>query len=176
MDTSGTTVSSTLFEKGIEDILSLDSNLDLLLMKMHKILDQSARKAALSATASEETSGARGRLADMSLIDLIQALGPSQKTVRITIKSNHQPGTPLAIFLDRGRIVNARLGELGGAEAVYRALSWTDGTWIIEPLPPEKLPEPNNDLSNESILMEGCRLMDESIRRGQLFCENTGGQ
>ena len=33
-----------------------------------------------------------------------------------------------------------------------------------EPVPADELPEPNNELPNESILMEGCRLLDEGLR------------
>ena len=97
----------------------------------------------------------------MNLIDLLQAMGPSRRTVRIVINSDEQE---LIIYLDEGAIVYAKCDELEGAEAVYEGLSWKDGTWSAQPVSPSSIPEANNDYSNESILMEGCRLLDERTR------------
>ena len=110
---------------------------------------------------SFEENGARGRLEDMNLIDLLQAMGPSRKTVRIAVNSGERE---LVIYLDEGAIVYARCEEYEGAEAVYEGLSWKDGTWSAQPVSAASIPEPNNDYSNESILMEGCRLLDERAR------------
>ena len=59
---------------------------------------------------------------------------------------------------------NGDSGEKTGAEAVYEAIQWVDGQWKVETINPEDLPAPNNDASNESILMEGCRRLDEKSR------------
>jgi hypothetical protein len=75
----------------------------------------------------------------------------------------------LTVCLDAGRIVFAAFDDLAGAEAVYEGLTWTEGAWHVEPVTPEDLPAPNNDLSNEAILMEGCRLIDERVRAGRLL-------
>jgi hypothetical protein len=143
-----------LLDRGIEDILLLEDNLDLL---VSKILKLKGRKNLLASRTS-------GRLADMNLIDLIQALGPARKTVRITIQPGHSRDVKLTIYLDRGDIVFAEFEGLTGAAAVYEALAWNDGTWSIKPVNPKDIPPANNDLANEYILMEGCRLMDERSR------------
>ncbi|MDD4052355.1 MAG: DUF4388 domain-containing protein, partial [candidate division Zixibacteria bacterium] len=120
-------------------------------------------------TGAVRTAGARGRLADMNLIDLIQALGPGRKTVRITVQAD-KPGTPtLTICMDRGKIIQAELQDRVGAEAVYEGLTWADGSWLAEPTTAEELPEPNIQESNESLLMEGCRLLDERVKAGHLL-------
>lgn len=187
---------TSLLEQGIEDILPIDSSLDLLVVKMQKIqavlqAKQKQREAA------DHKSGATGRLADMNLIDLLQALGPSRKTARITVTPGRtiDPATDptstdtttgaaaanpvadraraandrLILYLDRGAIIFAEYRGKTGADAVYETLGWTDGYWTVEPIPREGLPAPNNDLSNESILMEGCRLLDERLHTGKLF-------
>ncbi|HPM38342.1 MAG TPA: DUF4388 domain-containing protein [candidate division Zixibacteria bacterium] len=208
-----------LLEKGIEDILPVDAGLDLLVVKMQKIQAVLQAKQKQRETADHK-SGATGRLADMNLIDLLQALGPSRRTARITVtpgpsaaraddsrpglepdprggfsdnsragrsgdaaSAGSTPGRPdrrpdqkdrrlndhLILYLDRGAIVFAQYRDKIGAEAVYETIGWADGYWSVEPVSREALPAPNNDLSNESILMEGCRLLDERLHAGKLF-------
>ena len=165
VESSAATQLTGLLEKGIEDILSIDANPDLLIAKMQKI------QAALEenrGSSSNHKSGTTGRLSDMNLIDLLQALGPSRKSVKIVISPNIEDACELTLYLNRGAIIYAACGSNTGADAVYEAIGWTDGTWIVEPVQPDEFPEPNNELSNESILMEGCRLLDERVRSGQL--------
>lgn len=156
-----------LLERGIEDVIPVDDNLDLLVTKVRKF--QVRTHQGKSDIDAGPSSGARGRLADMNLIDLIQALGPGRKTVRITIQADTPESPTLAIHLDNGRIVHAETEELDGAAAIYEGLAWTDGSWLVEPVTGEELPEANIHESNESLLMEGCRLLDERVKTGHLL-------
>ncbi len=168
MDSSATSDLTSLLERGIEDIVALDGNFDLLTAKLVKI--QAHIQAEVKETPEgEQIGGSRGRLSDMNLIDLLQALGPSRKTVRIAITPGSSEGEKLVIYLDQGNIIFAQFEGKTGPEAVYEGITWTDGTWTVEPVPAESLPESNNKLPNESILMEGCRLLDEKVRTGQLL-------
>ncbi len=151
---------TSLFERGIEDIIPLESSLDMLAVKLRKLrirMDQKANQVK----ATSGGAGTSGNLRDMNLIDLLQALGPGGRTVRIKVTSGD---SDLLLYLNHGRIVYAEGCERFGAEAVYEALSWIDGKWVVEPIDEEDLPPANNDLPNESILMEGCRLLDETGR------------
>nr|MBN2277356.1 DUF4388 domain-containing protein [candidate division Zixibacteria bacterium] len=168
-DTSSISRLTGLLERGVEDIIARDNNLDMLVTKISKFQARSKTRVNKSDEVAGGTSGARGRLADMNLIDLLQALGPSLKTVKISVINSAAEGDRLTIYLDRGSLSFAQLRDLVGAEAVYEGLTWGDGIWTVEPIGPESLPAPNNDLSNESILMEGCRLMDEKLKSGQLL-------
>lgn len=159
---------TSLFDQGIEDIIANDINLDFLVIKMQKIQARLEAKARERGEAPEHPSGAHGRLVDMNLIDLLQALGPSRKTVRIAVTSSIN-NDKLTMYLRHGDIIFAHLGDKLGADAVYDSLGWSTGTWVVEPVGEENLPEMNNELSNESILMEGCRLIDERVREGQLL-------
>ncbi len=154
----------SLLDMGIEDIVDIDGSMDMLITKIKKA---SARKdlsinEALASSEKGSTSG--GRLSDMDLVDLLQALGPSRRTVRITIDSKSADTLPLVMCLDHGRLTYAKMGKIEGQDAVSEAMSWRDGTWQIEQVTFEDLPEPNNHTPNEAILMEGCRRLDESGR------------
>jgi hypothetical protein len=153
-----------LLETGIEDIIDLDGSIDLLMVKIKKIRTQLEAESKKAKETSEPQSGSRGNLSDMNLIDLLQALGPSQRTAKITVKSEGASPETLLMYLAQGQITFATLGNLIGAEAIHKALEWKVGTWLVEPITEEMLPEQNNTLPNESILLEGCRLMDESTR------------
>jgi DNA-binding response OmpR family regulator len=160
--TSDTSQLTTLFEKGIEDILSNDGNLDFLVIKMKKIQARLEEQARQRGEAPAPATGARGRLMDMNLIDLLQALGPSRKTAKITVTSS--TGGELTLYLHHGVVEYAEQGGLSGADAVYDALGWSSGSWQVEPIDEQSLPKPNNTMTNESLLIEGCRLLDEKQR------------
>ncbi|MBU8933205.1 MAG: DUF4388 domain-containing protein [candidate division Zixibacteria bacterium] len=160
---------TNLLEQGIEDVLAIDVGPDLLVAKMQKIhasLEDRRRKVE---TLPSQTTGTIGRLADMNLVDLLQALGPSRKTAKVSVSPNIAEEGELTIYLNNGVICYARYLDKLGAEAIYEAIGWTDGTWVVGPVSHRNLPEPNNTLSTESILLEGCRLMDEKAKSGQLL-------
>ncbi len=159
-DTYVTSQMTAFLEKGIEDLIAIDNNLSLLVTKIRKVRSRIESQATgrLSQTASAPATGAVGNLLDMNLIDLLQALGPSRRTVKLIVSDGK---SELTMYLSQGQIVSARLGDKVGAEAVYDGLAWTSGFWNIQSIPPTEIPPPNNEYSNESILMEGCRRLDE---------------
>ena len=159
-DGSLATQMSPLLEKGIEDIFPVGDNLNILIIKMRKIQSRIEEKAKERGELVEKQ-GAGGSLVDMNLIDLLQALGPSRKTVKLIVTSQKKK---LTLFLNQGTIVYAESDGLRGPDAVYAALAWTDGTWKTMTITPDSIPEPNTFSSNESILMEGCRRLDEMSR------------
>lgn len=151
---------SLLLEMGVEDILPAGDNLNILLVKMKKIQARVEEKARERGELVQQQ-GAAGSLDDLNLIDLLQALGPSRKTVKLIVTSEKQK---LILYLNQGTIVHAEAGGVTGPDAVYAALSWTNGNWKTQTIAPESIPEPNTFSTNESILMEGCRRLDELSR------------
>jgi hypothetical protein len=97
----------------------------------------------------------------MNVIDLLQAMGPTGKTARLSVTGQ---GQQLTIYLKEGQITYAECEDVVGAEAVYCALGWRKGVWSLESVAPEDIPDPNVSHTNEGILLEGCRRLDESIR------------
>jgi len=155
-----------ILEKGVEDIIAHQNSLDFLITKLNKF--RAKRESANAGRRGDNAGepGAHGHLADMNIIDLIQALGPGLKTVRISVQPAVQGAGELVLYLNQGAIVYAGLDELAGVEAIYEGLTWTDGVWSIESVPQTDIPHPNIEAPNESILMEGCRLLDERTRAG----------
>jgi len=155
-----------LLNDGVEDLIALGDNLDMLISKIHKVI---SKKSERGANEGGKQAGARGSLSEMNLIDLLQALGPSLKTVKIEVQTGGDDSNSLVIYLNRGHIEYAELGGLSGPDAVYESMTWSDGKWVVKPVDEKAIPPANNDQTNESILMEGCRLIDEKLRSGKLL-------
>ena len=155
---------TNLFEMGIRDVQTFEVNLDLLINGLRKCAEESREKNASQQIVSDSYGGTQGRLSDMNLIDLLQALGPSRKTVKLFVTNDDNPDDRLLLYLDQGAIRFAELDQKIGAEAVCEAITWCEGSWLVQPVTSEELPEANNELPNEHILMEGCRLLDEATR------------
>jgi len=149
-----------LLEWGIDDILDCECDPDHVTLKVNK----SWARVKISANSKDTDNrqiASRGSLQDMNLIELLQVLGTSGRTTRIRVVSSAGPQHTLEICLKRGQIVYAQMDDLQGVEAIYVGITWDRGTWSMEPI--SDLPEhkENNQLSNEAILLEGCRLLDE---------------
>jgi hypothetical protein len=147
---------ASLFEEGIEDIVVLDDNFNILLDRIRR---SEIKISARGKRAEEIVRGGstyQGRLADMTLVDLLNVLGPSRKTVRVAVQPDDPDASILVLYLDRGQIGFAERNDSTGAEAIYPALDWTQGSWTVESVATEDLPPTNCSLSNELILMQGC--------------------
>ncbi len=150
-----------MFTLGIEDIISLDSNLEFLIAKLRKIqveLDEEYKEKN-DTTTSQNT---HGLLSDIDLIDIIQMMGGSNRTAKLSVIETQNSDAELLVFFEKGKIIFASYENKVGADAVYQAIGWKDGCWNIQAVNQSELPKQNNDLPNESILMEGCRLLDEA--------------
>ena len=155
------TALAPVIEMGVEDILSNEGNIELLIAKLRKLQNEITEHASQKIEIAD-ASGTKGLLKDMDLIDLIQVMGSGKRTLKLTVTSETNSEFPLMLFMDKGNIVFAQYADNLGPEAVYKAISWKDGSWRVESCESDDIPEHNNDLSNESILMEGCRLLDET--------------
>lgn len=78
-----------------------------------------------------------GHLDDRPLADLIRTLRVQRKSGRLQIEYEEAPA---AFFFEDGQLVDARLGTLGGLEALMAALSLPGGSFNFNPLvrPPER--------------------------------------
>ncbi|MBI5886933.1 MAG: DUF4388 domain-containing protein [Deltaproteobacteria bacterium] len=103
--------------------------------------------------------GVKGRLRDMSLIDVIQIFNAERRTAAIHLGGELGYGT---VYMDSGNIVHAAHRDLKGAEAFYQLLAWQDGEFEVEPdieAPEQTITEPP-----ESVILEGLRRLDEGSR------------
>ncbi len=101
-----------------------------------------------------------GTIGEVPLPDLIQLFSTSKKTGTLVIRVGAVEGK---LHLDKGRIVYATVSNAPGLKplkAVFRILSWQDGTFELLGPEPHNFPETIN-MSTEHILMEGLRQIDE---------------
>ncbi len=98
----------------------------------------------------------QGSLEELSIPDLIQLVSAGAKTGVFELRRGQQTGQ---IYLNRGRIVDAAVGELQGDEAVFALLLWQEGEFAF--LPGAEHPTVTVQMSNSNLLMEGARRIDE---------------
>lgn len=165
-DTSPT-ITLDLLDAGFDDVFTQPFDFDIISARLTK----SVRSMAGRGDASETPGGFTADFKAFSFVELIQALGQSLKTVRISLRSD--TGTIAEIHLRSGRIVHAVCGRLKGVEAVYEVIAWRDdGSFTVEPQ--DHSPPDNVFLSNEAILMEGCRMLDETTSSGKSTVRSDG--
>ncbi len=97
-----------------------------------------------------------GNLQDMGVVDLIQTIDLGHKSGVIHIERPDDEGD---IYFSDGRLVDAETRSRKGADAIYRMLVWSEGTFEIEFKPIER--SLVIDLSTQGLLMEGMRRLDE---------------
>lgn len=127
-------------------------------------------KRALGRTSLRRASGSpdagplRGRLEDLSVVDLLQALDLSRKSCAVAVTGRalgaSTPAQAALLLLVEGQVKDAQLGESRGDEVVYTALGWGEGEFAIDfNRRPEQVTVKN---STQGLLMEGLRRLDES--------------
>jgi DNA-binding response OmpR family regulator len=157
------------FGNTVVDIVALNANLDILVIEIKKLMRDLNDSAKLER--NPYRSGASGKLSNMNLVDILEAMTPGQKTAHISVRSKEHDQI-LEMYIKDGRIIYAALGDLKGPDAIYRAVNWADGIWTMEPAREDELPEPNNQLSNESILEESSRLLGAHSKPKQTTSKN----
>ena len=78
-----------------------------------------------------------GHLDEQPLPDLVRQLRVQRKSGRLQVEYTDAPGS---FFFEDGQLVDARLGSLGGLEALYAALALPGASFNFNPLvrPPER--------------------------------------
>ena len=107
-----------------------------------------------------------GQLSDMSLAELIEFFCNQRKTGRLKVDYHHGQGV---FFIKGGELVDARVGSLSGAEAVYFALTLPNAAFDFSAdfEPPRRTIEQ----SWKQVVLEGLRRLDEgaSPRQSDAF-------
>jgi len=80
-----------------------------------------ARRVALS-----------GNLSETSFTDLIQFYSISRQTAALTVVSPAGPEHDVVVFMENGEIIDARFGEMGGIDAVRRAMRLREGEFHVD--------------------------------------------
>lgn len=99
-----------------------------------------------------------GQLSDMSLAELIEFFCNQRKTGRLKVDYHRGHGV---FFIKEGELVDAKVGQLSGAEAVYFALTLPNAAFDFSP---EVLPT-RRTISEAwtQVVLEGLRRLDEGL-------------
>ncbi len=157
-DSSDPSLVLNLLDVGVDDVFGPPHEFDLVAARINRAIRSRSQVGAAERPAAGQFSAT---FEVFSFLDLVQMLSQARKSVRIRLARGDEEAV---IYMDKGQMVHAALGELQGEEAVYRVIAWEDqGQFTVRE--ESRFPEATIRVSSESVLMEGCRLLDES-RRG----------
>ncbi len=105
--------------------------------------------------------GLRGELAELPLTDLIEMTSIGGKTGRLVLRDEEDAVAGELAFRD-GRLVGAVCGELCAEKAFYALLTLKAGSFDFDPA--ARLDPDSCNLPTESLLIEGMRRLDETLR------------
>lgn len=133
-----------------------------------------ARRRLEAGAQRQSTSGRpmSGVIEEIPLPDLLQLLSTSRKSGVLTIAT---PGQIGKIYLRKGQLYFAAINDdfaVSPQKAIYRMLTWTTGTFELEPSVEMQVMEEIQE-STEALLMEGVRQLDE-FRNLQRFLPPLG--
>jgi CheY-like chemotaxis protein len=99
-----------------------------------------------------------GDLADVGVVDLVQTIELNRKSGIIHVAN--RDGRHGSIYFRDGKVIDAEVGRLSGANAVYRLFTWSEGQFAVEFKQIRR--HDVIDAAMAPLLMEGMRRLDES--------------
>lgn len=118
--------------------------------------------------AEGDTKEIEGKISHMPLPDLFQILQMNKKEGLLKITNNELDGT---VYIKKGEIYNATIGEIEKEKALFRMLGWKDGSFSFTPKPinvPQRITQNSGNL-----MMEAMRQADEFEKDKKKFPEVT---
>jgi CheY-like chemotaxis protein len=151
---------------GADDFLSKNMPVRELLMRIQLLMTRYSDLAATEpkAGAAEVAGAFQGRIEVFGAPALLQMCAQGRLTGLFTSLAEDAQNTATVMGFRQGDIISATVGAQGGADAVYTFLAWTKGSFKFTPGDPGE-GEPLAQ-SVEHLLLEGCRLLDESQKGG----------
>lgn len=136
------------YAHGVLDFMAKPMPTDLIVAKSKALLDKALKDRVVR--------GVSGSLQEMGLGDIVQVLFYGKKTGKLTIRTKTASGD---VHFMNGNVANAKWGALTGVDAFYALVRFTEGNFAFDPafVPTERVIEE----SNEALLLEGMRRMDE---------------
>jgi CheY-like chemotaxis protein len=148
---------------GADDFLSKNMPIRELLMRIQLLMTRYSDLQGDPKQAGGSTSVAgalEGRLEVFGAPALMQICNQGRLTGTFSAAAEDADGNAATMGFRDGEIISAVVGSTTGAEGVYAFLTWEKGAFRFtpgEPGPGEPLAQ-----SVEHLLLEGCRLLDES--------------
>jgi DNA-binding response OmpR family regulator len=138
-----------------EGVLLKPYNIDEALSRVDHLLRRAETARELRGDARE----IEGSLSQLPLPDLMQILAMNKRTGRLVLSHGTTRGE---VFMNNGRAVNARFGEVEGEKALFRLLSFSEGSFAFTPGPPSARVRLERQM--EDALLESARQADERAR------------
>jgi len=146
-------------EFGPIDHLRKPYSFEELLAKVEINLKRKAKRDETRSTGSETS---QGTLEDMTLVDVMQVLAMNRKTCGVTLVKGQEIGK---IYFRQGRLLDARVDDLRGDDAVYKLLGWKGADFSIGEEPRTAIQESiTKDL--HALIAEGLQRIEEAERIG----------
>ena len=152
---------------GADDFLSKNMPIRELLMRIQLLMTRYSDLAASGEQkpGTTEVAGAfQGRIEVFGAPALLQMCSQGRLTGLFTALAEDAANTATVMGFREGDIISAAAGTARGADGVYAFLAWEKGSFKFTPGDPgagEPLAQ-----SVEHLLLEGCRLLDESRKQG----------
>lgn len=139
---------------GVDDYLTKPIFVKDIVARVRMALDRRQREYLAQ---GDHSGSFTGDLSEMPLVDVIQVMEIGRKSGVVRL---HAPPDQLGtLFFRDGKLVDAELGTLEGAAAVYRLLTWTTGTFESELKAVRR--KDMLGLANHAALAEGLRRADQ---------------
>jgi len=150
---------------GADDFLSKQMPIRELLMRIQLLLTKYSDLGEQKETGAAEEAGAfQGRIEVFGAPALLQMCAQGGLNGILTALVEDDSNTAAGMGFRAGEIISATTGTVSGPEAVYAYLAWDKGSFKFTPGEGGQ-GEPLAQ-SVEHLLLEGCRLLDESQRGG----------
>lgn len=147
-------VARRCMREGVEDVMTKPVDLEMLFLKLKRVIVQPDRAGAGSTTAA---GGVAGSLSDMNFVDMIQIVTAGGKSMAITLTSGDQKGE---VVICQGEVIHAKTSQHEGDDAFYELMGWSSGTFAARQC--TEFPARTIHTPVVSLLMEGSRLADEA--------------
>ncbi len=156
-DSSDPSLVLNLLDVGVDDVFAPPHDFDLVAARINRAVRSRAHGGRTLRPSAGEFSAT---FEVFSFLDLVQMLSQSRKSVRIQLNRGDDEAV---ILMRKGQMVHATAAGLEGEEAVFAVIAWEDqGEFTVRE--ESRFPEETIERSSESVLMEGCRRLDESKR------------
>jgi CheY-like chemotaxis protein len=154
---------------GADDFLSKQMPIRELLMRIQLLLtkysDLGAEQQQPGVPAGDAQGIFQGRIEVFGAPALLQMCAQGRLTGIFTALAEDAENTAAVMGFREGEVISATVGTQSGVEAAYAFLAWAQGSFKFTPGEPgEGQPLAQ---SVEHLLLEGCRLLDESHRGGE---------
>jgi len=143
------------FRAGADEYMNKPVDRKELLERVEELLMRTNKLHSIS-NSTDVQKGFSGDLKDLSIVELVQMLNLNKKSGVLYIKAKEKG----AIYLKDGHLYAAVNDDKNGEEAFYNLVTFEEGTFNFELK--EVDIDQNIKNSTMNVIMEACRIMDES--------------